>query len=84
MLELRELKEIERGDEAVYLRFSHLPIARTQTFADGELNVDLDHYNEVVGIEILSLGPIETKALAEVVAEHRLSLDLLAHASKKT
>jgi hypothetical protein len=84
MLELRELKEVERGDEAVYLRFSHLPIARTKTFADGELNIDLDHDNDVVGIEILSLGPTEMKALAEIVAEHRLSLDLLAHAPKNT
>ena len=84
MLALRELKGIERGDEALYLRFSHLPIARTKTFAKGELNVDLDRYNEVVGIEVLSLGPAETKALAEVAAEHRLSLDLLAHATKNT
>jgi uncharacterized protein YuzE len=83
MLELREMKEVERGDEAVYLRFSHLPITRTKTLADGEINVDLDHYNEVVGIEILSLGPNEMKALAEIAAEYRLSLDLLAHSTKK-
>lgn len=82
MLELRELKEVEHGDEAMYLRFSHLPIARTKSFANGELNVDLDAYNEVVGIEVLSLGPDETRALSDVVNQYRLSLEAWKRAPK--
>jgi hypothetical protein len=82
MLKLRELKEVERSDEALYLRFSRLPIARTKSFADGELNVDLDAYNEVVGIEVLSLGPDEMKAFTDIVTDYRLSLDYLARARK--
>lgn len=83
MLELRELKEVEnRDDDALYFHFSRLPIAKTRSFANGELNVDLDAYDEVVGIEILSLGPEEMQALTEVVSRHRLSLDLLIHARR--
>ena len=82
MLELRELKEVENRDNVLYLHFSKLPIARTRSYADGEINVDLDHYDEVVGIEVLSLGPDEMSALSAIVSEHRLSLDLLTHANK--
>jgi hypothetical protein len=82
MLELRELKEVESRDGVLYLHFSKLPIAHTKSYAKGELNVDLDHYDEVVGIEVLSLGPTEMKALTEIVTRHRLSLDLLVHARR--
>ena len=82
MLELRELKEVENRDNVLYLHFSKLPIARTRSYADGEINVDLDHYDEVVGIEVLSLGPDEMSALSAIVSEHQLSLDLLTHTNK--
>jgi len=82
MLELRELKEVENKDNVLYLHFSKLPIARTKSFSAGEVNVDLDHYNEVVGIEVLSLGPDEMQALADIASQHRLSLDLLTRARK--
>jgi uncharacterized protein YuzE len=82
MLELRELKEVERKDDVLYLHFSRLPIARTKSFAGGELNVDLDQYNQVVGIEVLSLGPQEVEALAKVALDHHLSLDLLTQAPR--
>lgn len=77
---LRELKEVERDEDAIYLRFSKMPVARTRSFANGEINVDLDHYNEVIGIEVLSLDPEELQALAEIAAEYKLSFDHLRHA----
>lgn len=83
MLELRELKEVENRDNVLYLHFSKLPVAHTKSYADGEINVDLDHYGEVVGIEVLSLGPDELSALSAIVSKYRLSLDLLTHANKK-
>ncbi len=80
MPELRELSEVESRDGVLYLHFSKMPIARTKSYAQGELNVDLDNADDVVGIEVLSLGPNEMTALAEVVTDHRLSLDLLIRA----
>jgi len=78
---LKELKEIERADEALYLRFSNHPVAKTQSFGNGVVAVDIDHYDEVVGIEILALGPQEMQALGRVVEKYQLSLDALVHAS---
>jgi Protein of unknown function (DUF2283) len=83
MFELRELKDVERRDGVLYLHFSRLPIARSKSYANGEINGDLDHYNEVVGIEILSLEPEETQALAEVANEYRLSLDKLTQEGRR-
>ena len=79
-MELRELKEIENNEDASYLRFSHFPIARTKTYADGEVNVDLDHCGEVVGIEVLSYGAEELKALGEIVKEYQLRTESLRFA----
>lgn len=79
MIELREAKELTNKDGVLYIYFSRLPIARTKSFASGEVNVDLDDYNEVVGIEILSLGPTEVQALATIVARWKLSLNSLTH-----
>lgn len=83
MLELRELKEIEPGDHATYLRFSKLPVAKTRSLAEGEINVDLDHYGEVVGIEVLSLEPEEMQALATIVKEYGLSLSHLTQPQRR-
>jgi uncharacterized protein YuzE len=74
---LRELKEIEGGDHAVYLRFTKLPVARTTSYANGEVMVDLDHYGEVIGIEVLSLDPAELAAVAEIATRYRLSFSKL-------
>jgi uncharacterized protein YuzE len=83
---IRELKEVEHsgkpGDPA-YLRFSNMPIARTESYADGEVNVDLDDYNEVVGIEMLSGEPEEWAALAEIAKRYSLSFNLFLHGAKK-
>jgi uncharacterized protein YuzE len=74
---LRELKEIEGGDHALYLRFTKLPVARTVAYANGEVMVDLDAYDEVVGIEVLSLDPEELQAVAEISTRYRLSFNKL-------
>lgn len=81
-MELRELKEVEPSEGAVYLRFSKLPVARTLSYANGEINVDVDDYNEVVGIEVLSLDPDELQALAEIAKKFRLSLDAWRRAGR--
>lgn len=77
---LKELKEVERADEGLYLRFSNHPVAKTRSFSNGVVAVDIDHYNEVVGIEILALGPQEMEVLGRVVNQYQLSLDALVHA----
>jgi Protein of unknown function (DUF2283) len=81
---LNELKEVKSTDDVLYLYFSNLPISRTQSLANGEINVDLDHYGHVVGIEVLSLGPEQMQALSGIVAEHKLSLSNLAKAFAHT
>lgn len=50
----------DREITAAYVRFSHLPVARTKAIGtDGDCNVDFDAKGRVVGIECLS--PIEVK-----------------------
>lgn len=75
---IRELKDVEQSTEGgravYYLRFSNLPIAKTEMLAHGLANVDIDHYGEVVGIELLEVGPETADALLQVVKEHALSL----------
>jgi hypothetical protein len=74
-----ELKEIEwtgnPGDPA-YLRYTKLPVARTEAYANGEVNVDLDGCEDVVGIEMLSFEPEEWLAVAEIGKAHGLRFDL--------
>jgi uncharacterized protein YuzE len=80
---IRELKGIERDtpDGPAYLRFSDMKIARTESYAGGEVMVDLDGHNEVVGIEMLSSDPEEWAAFAEIAQKYRLSLSLLLTAT---
>ncbi len=80
---LRELRNIEGDDHTAYLRFSNHPIARTKSLANGEINVDLDSYEQVVGIEVLSLDSEELRTLADLSAEYGLSLSPLARASNR-
>jgi hypothetical protein len=82
---IRELKEIERHDAEgpVYLRFSNMTIERTESYANGEVNVDIDHYNEVVGIEMLSFEPEEFSALGDVAKKYNLSFDLFFKAARR-
>jgi uncharacterized protein YuzE len=81
---LSELKEVKSTDDVLYLYFSKLPISRTQSLANGEINVDLDHYGHVVGIEVLSLEPEQMQALSGVVSEYKLSLSNLVKAFAHT
>ncbi len=83
---VRELKEIEWsgnvGDPA-YLRFTKMPVANTESHANGEVIVDLDAYNEVVGIEMLSTDPEEWEAVAHIGKEHGLRFDLFLASNKQ-
>jgi hypothetical protein len=58
-----------------------MKIARTESYARGEVNVDIDDYNEVVGIEMLSRDPEEWAAFAEIAQKYRLSLSLFLTAT---
>lgn len=80
---LRDLKGVEGGDEALYLRFTNLPIGKTLSYASGEVNVDLDHHGKVVGIGMLSLDSEEVQVLAEIAREYGLNFDALEHAVRK-
>lgn len=50
---------------------------QNRAHANGEVNVDLDHLNEVVGIELLAAERDELAALAKIAQEHDLRFDLL-------
>ncbi len=83
---IKTLKEIERGDRErspIYLRFSNHVVARTETHDRGEVNVDVDHYGEVVGVEMLSVGPGQLKALSEIVQRYDLDLSPLFIAGRR-
>jgi len=78
----RALKTVESSEDAVYLRFSKLTIARSVSYANGEINVDIDDHGEVIGIEMLSLDPQEMQALAEIATKYSLNFDAWAHAGR--
>jgi hypothetical protein len=69
--------------DPVYLRFSKKPVAKTEARARGEVNLDLDAHNGVVGIEMVSTDPDEWEAVARVGKEHDLRFDLLLAGAKK-
>ncbi|GEM_PF-2561576 len=82
---IRELKEIEwsgKVGDPVYLRFTNFPIAKTEAHANGEVNVDLDDYNEVVGIEMLSTDPDEWEAVFRAGKQYGLRFELLLAGAK--
>ncbi len=73
----RLLVEIESNETLrgpIYLRFSNQTVERTESYSSGEVNVDLDHHHELIGIEMLSLGPNQIAALADIVRAHDLDL----------
>lgn len=82
----KTLKDIERGERErspIYLRFSNHVIGRTESYARGEVNVDVDHYDQVVGIEMLSAGPNALRALSEVVQQYDLDVNPLFMAGRR-
>ena len=81
----KKLKEIENDGKprsVIYLRFSYHVIERTETYSAGEVNVDVDPYNEVAGIEMLSMGSPQLKALSEIVARYDLDVSPLLMACR--
>ena len=74
---MRELMLVEGSggpEKPLYLRFSSTPVTRTESFASGEVNVDLDAQNQVIGIEMLSTDPEELEVLARLMRSHDLRL----------
>ena len=73
----RALKNIEWSGtlgEPMYFRFSNDSVTTTESHAGGEVNVDLDVHNDVVGVELLS-GDAEDFAVFLQLAQAR-DLDL--------
>lgn len=83
MRELQEIKWSGKAGDPVYLRFTKLPVARTDSYANGEVNVDLDASNEVVGIEMLSTDPDQWAAVGRIGQEHSLRFDLFLAGAKR-
>jgi uncharacterized protein YuzE len=83
-IEYKELKEIEEDvDHGIsYLRFTKLPVVRTESYAGGEVNVDLDAYGHVVGIEMLSSEQAELSALVDITKKYSLNLNGLRLAKR--
>jgi hypothetical protein len=82
---MTELQEIGGGEDGspVYLRFQWSAVNRTETFAGGEVNVDFDANNCVIGIEMLSADPEEVEAVAKIATAHRLRIATLFAGSAK-
>ena len=69
----KTLKNIEWSGvvgEPMYFRFSHAPLATTESHAGGEVNVDLDANDNVIGVELLS-GDAEDFSVFWKIAEAR-------------
>lgn len=74
---MQRLKEIEprtHDRDPIYMRFSDCAVERTDSYVDGEVNVDVDQRNEVIGVELLSVGPDELRALASIIERHNLDI----------
>ena len=83
---IHELNAIEwsgKTGDPVYLRFSEARVARTESYANGEINVDFDDNNDVIGIEMLSTDPEEWEVTARIGRAHNLGFDLLLAGAKK-
>ncbi len=73
--------------DPMYFLFSDSPVATTEAFAAGNVNIDVDGDGKVVGVELLS-GDVEDFAVFLKIAETRgldlsgvhLAPHLLAHA----
>ncbi len=80
---MRSIREVtsegERGP--AYIRFSLDPVARTEPWQpDSDLVVDYNAAGDVVGVEVVTVGPSVIDALAAVARRHDLDLSaLVAH-----
>jgi len=61
--------EIDQATELAYIELAPSTVARTEEFSP-EINVDLDEYGMVVGIEILSVTAESDVASIARLAEH--------------
>jgi uncharacterized protein YuzE len=80
---LRELQRFEDGYKAKYLRFSNHKVAKTLSFHDGGVNVDLDGDGEVIGIEVLCLDSVDLRTIADLLERYNLSLNRLIDATRR-
>jgi uncharacterized protein YuzE len=74
---MRELKHIEYSGvpgEPIYFVFSNHVVDRTEAYAGGEVNVDVDHYDEVVGIELLNGSPKNFDVFFDIVKDRQLGI----------
>jgi uncharacterized protein YuzE len=81
--ELREIEWSGHSSDPAYLRFTKLPVAKTEAYEGGEVNLDLDEHNEVVGIEMLSFEAEEWIAVAQIGKDHGLRFDLFLGGAKR-
>ena len=73
----RELKAVEwtgKAGQPMYFRFSDHGVGKTESYADGEVTVDLDPFGEVIGIELLSGDPANFAWLWKITKDYGLSL----------
>ncbi len=63
--------EISKGTKALYLRFSHAKVERTDSRIDEKAGtifaVDFDKNNKIVGIEVVGADEISIKSIREQV-----------------
>jgi len=74
MAVLQSPRKIERNDGVMYFHFNDNAIAKTKSYARGEVNVDLDASGMLVGVEVLSFGEDEIAALSSLAQEHHLDI----------
>lgn len=80
---LRELMQLEDGFKAKYLRFSRNRVAKTRSFHEGAIAIDLDKDGEVIGIEVLNLDAKDVRTIADVLDQYNLSLNRLIDATRR-
>lgn len=72
----RPLKNIHwngNRQEPMYFVFSDEPVAVTESHHNGEVNVDLDRDNEVIGIEVVFPDAETFETLFEIVKARNLA-----------
>jgi len=73
----RQLKGIEWSGtigEPMYFRFLEAPVAQTDSYAGGEVNVDLDSSGNVIGVELLTGDAADFAVFLKIAEERRLDL----------
>ena len=74
---MRELTDIQYSGipgEPIYFVFSNQVVDHTDSYAGGEVNVDIDPHDEVVGIELLSGSPSNFDVFFDIVRQRDLGI----------